>query len=488
MFSHVHDIAEKKTAKEHFQYDGLGSEETAMIKKIIFHIGAPKTGSSSIQLTLLNSRELLEAENILYPKGWMHNHGSILFSKFFDAPTNLLFHKLNNNTEEEIEEFHRHYFSILSTEITESQAKTLLLSGEVLSELDIGSIEKMKAYFTDNYGVHDFAVYYFVRHPVSYWTSLCCQMSQHGANKIDDFLQKHDYLVFEKVINNYANVFGSAKVKVLKFEDACKHPFGPSGFFLKEIGFSEEKISLLNDTFIYHNAANSDKTIDINDYINSRLLLVGDKGTNKGRYWGDTKFFNNLKGCKFSFDGAVKKNIYDLSLKDSLYLKENYGINYTEMPDLGDSPVMIFDAQYVLDIIEIFAYLSTVIQKLLYDYLNDRLKIPKLDNESRYSLKFLSLWVEKNFSHIAETPLDILVDRLDHKISYEYKNFNELMQALKTPNRQALEFKYYAISLFLQEYSQYGSAFYFAEKAQSLAPERLDMSDNCEKIKKLLII
>ena len=106
-----------------------------MIKRIILHIGAPKTASTSIQRSIRANVDVLEKAGIMVVEEWPTNNSSMIQSMFFKNKEAVRCHVLNQNDEEDIQEINQNAVLALDTKINSSDLETLLISGEGIYDI-----------------------------------------------------------------------------------------------------------------------------------------------------------------------------------------------------------------------------------------------------------------------------------------------------------------------------------------------------------------
>ena len=443
-----------------------------MIKRIVLHVGAPKTGTTYLQTTLYNNREIIETNGFLYLKGWIANHGPFFHGMFADDPTNLHRHQKENRTPEIVKEYCDYYLNVMRAEVQKSKAETIVFSGEAMFFLGLENLRRMLAFLREEFAIDAIDVYLYVRDLLVYWTSDCFQVQMDETFTLEDFKNRDNYLVFESAIRRYWDVFGEDHVKVCSFEKAVAAPYGMVGYFLKEIGFPEEALGGVGHSPNTVNSRISDKAMDAIQFFHAKLPLLVDGRINPGRFYGDTETFINIHGSKYTLDAQTQRRIFDLSRQDAVFLKERFGIDYTVEPAFADPVPIVFDTQYVSDIMAMYPSLSPVIQRLFYDYTQEKFAEPELDGESRNIFEFLLYWIENKYAGVVKTPLAETAKKLGDCMSAERRALDSLASVFLMPEKN-IGFVYRMISCYLRTHALYESAGYFANRAHFYAPQYL---------------
>src|SRR3989304_5556670 len=296
----------------------MGEIKMNEVSEIILHVGLHKTGTSSIQETLFlnENNKILKNHGFLYPKNWVPNHSIPVYSAFCDNPEK--YHaniKLGYNLSE-IEEINKNYLIKLEKEIKENKLSKLIISGEDISLL-----------------------------------------------KIKNF--------FKNDISKFSQVFGEKSINIFSFEDVIKHEFGPVGHFLSIVGFENEIIKEFN--IVRSNESISLIGGDMLSFINERASMFVDGKLNKNRTNGDFLFFLKINGIKYDISYNDKLKLLENSQEDVKWLKENWGIDYSNITIEQKELYYEFTEKIINDIKEIYPELSITLKGLLIEYLENKL-------------------------------------------------------------------------------------------------------------------
>ena len=136
-----------------------------MMRHLYIHIGMHKTGSTSIQKSF---REL-NLDNIAYMPLGNDNHSAIFSTVFLSEPQFYPAHKRNKRTKDEVEDLRKYYCDRIEKSIIEMNPKSLVSSGEDISLMDYGAVEKMRQLFERFFD--SISIVGYVRPPASYMSS-----------------------------------------------------------------------------------------------------------------------------------------------------------------------------------------------------------------------------------------------------------------------------------------------------------------------------
>ena len=189
-----------------------------MSRKIFFHIGCPKTGSSSIQASL---RHLSNEDWAFLSLTKTGNDSGPLITAFREKPWNSRFHRLNAHTPHDLKSLSAQTQDRYAHLITSSAAAHLILSGESMTEFSIADFQSVRD-FTESLGCTPVIVAYF--RPLQSWLESALQQRLKGntlrcleATSLADAISSR-LPPYPALINNLYSVFGSLQVRLFAFE------------------------------------------------------------------------------------------------------------------------------------------------------------------------------------------------------------------------------------------------------------------------------
>jgi hypothetical protein len=372
--------------------------ETSGITEIILHVGMHKTGTTSIQNTLSNTtnNKLLEKKDYLYPLSWPNNHSIPIFSAFCEYPENYHINIKKGYSITEITDINKRYLESLKMEIAKREQSKLIISGEDISVLSIDNLNSLKKYLK-SISTNDVSikVVVYVRNPVSWSTSVIQQRIKGGTTYQNSLIGLRADLknYFINIINKFIQVFGKESINIYTFEEAIKHKYGPVGYFLSTLGFSNQEISQFN--IIKANESISFIAADILSFLNEKIPVIKDGKLDAKRTPNDFSYFSVIKGPKFDLPFTIKKELFQCCQDDIKWLNENFGIDYLKLPQVGQ-----INHEFTEEIIEGIKkvynndQLSIILKSLVLDYLHLQLK-NSTSNDSKLLLKNLLNELEK---------------------------------------------------------------------------------------------
>src|SRR6056297_480644 len=173
---------------------GALSEMAETRPKLIVHIGQSKTGSTTLQSMLSQSRERLMAEGIFYPRAGFYGHHARLLPYLSDGRDIADFHirSFGGDTEKAIENSHM-LWDRLKTYIDRHHPHTVIFSCEQIYEFGprdkelvdilLGRLRELS---------DDITLVVYLRAPADRFLSLKQETLKHGNNPMRPSLQR-DY-------------------------------------------------------------------------------------------------------------------------------------------------------------------------------------------------------------------------------------------------------------------------------------------------------
>ena len=187
------------------------------IKKIIVHIGPPKTGTTSFQRNLFVNRDLLLKGHILYPS-ISANHRFIV-SCFMTNPEKFDYNRASRALSvEAIKERNSKNLSQLIAEIERHDVETLVLSSEHLGLLDGEEVIALKEFL---FGIsEEVSVVAYLRHPVSAVASHVQTNVKSGARTIEECEVRPPFTRFASLLPKWVMAFGKRNIVLREFDSA----------------------------------------------------------------------------------------------------------------------------------------------------------------------------------------------------------------------------------------------------------------------------
>ncbi len=303
-----------------------------MINNIFIHIGVHKTGSTTIQQMLGRNREMLSKHGFLYPvfkarTTDIFNHSLPFVSIFKKNRGNYPFNQINNSTtQSEIEEFHKRYDEQLKEQLGQFEGDTLILSGEDISTFAVEELKTFQSYLIQNTSRKvNIQIIMFCRNPLYRIRSTVIERTKGGESK--NIILSMGFNViryFQNILAKFSDVFGKDMIVVIRFEDAIKHPSGPTGALLEAIGAETALISQFkNERF---NSASSSEAVSIFSAIHENLPKVN--GVPYSFQGQIRKVLINMPGQKFALPLSIQRKVLEQAKEDIDWLCETFSLPY----------------------------------------------------------------------------------------------------------------------------------------------------------------
>lgn len=302
-------------------------------RKIILHIGLPKTGTTTIQNVLYANREfLLMQEGVLYPSV-ASNLTTPLCTIFQNDPQKHIANKVAGFTTREIEDRRKNYLDSLDTEISSREWNTLLLSAEGVSNLSAPEIAKLHEW-GEKYS-SDWTVLVCVRHPVGYVRSVIQQLMK-GGDTLQQLYEKLPMPNYRGKISNAISVFGRENVRVFDFDTVAESSEGIVGAFAVQVGLTAASRDLLALRAVRDNESLPLEAVRILDSLNrQRPMFDGNaRAPRRSDPGQELAYVGRIKGRKFDVPNSVKEDIRGRGREDIVWLNETFGLDlYRDVAD-----------------------------------------------------------------------------------------------------------------------------------------------------------
>lgn len=457
------------------------------IKKVYLHIGMHKTATSSIQATMYHNKELLRKieKGILYPNKWGESHCAPMYSIFTENPESYHYHIKNRRTKKEIEIFNKRMKDNIIKEINYTKCETLLISGEEISILSTLAVEKIRVFFNEVLPNVDIKIIISTRESSSFISSTFQQATK-GGNSLKTYisrLSRFQSLYYDR-IEKFIKFFSKENIIAYKFEDACKHEYGPVGYFLQVLGVKKDEIK--NFDIKKTNEGVSDKAVELIAYINDTIPLITLGKLSKGRYGQDTIALHNIRGKKYKLDKTIIQKIEKQNFRDTLWLKDTLDIDYTNYKlESFSEKNHTYNDDYYEDVTMVYSSLSKMIKRLVYEFMVEKSKNIK-EQESQVIINRIIEYIQQNHPEIINTKLNDLIDEYEYKISCDKEHKEMLLNKFQIETKMHNADFYRDIAVFLEKHGQLESAYYFMKKAKFYRRTGPFILKKCNEYEKIL--
>lgn len=370
------------------------------VNQIFIHIGVYKTGTTSIQETLFNNRELLLQVNDGYFYSDLMVNQSLMPFILFEDLSDFQLNFRHNISKRAFGKIKKDLQTKLVDQLKNTHAKNLIFCAESMTFLKSNSIQKIKDTFSVMFPNAQINIVIFTR---DYIDLLGSQIQQNI--KTCNIPYKIPSNFYRNLISRYEKYF-FPHVIVNTFENSIKHLYGPVGFFLTLVGMNNNNISKFN---IYQsNRSLSDNAIEIINYINEKNPIYESNKIRK--IYLNLKPLWNLPGDKYTISSEALDSLISNNLNDSVWLKENYNIDYEIMNFTKinyDKFPNVYNENYYNEIIDNYKYLSFYIKKIVLLFFYDKRKEISSD-DSEFLLKII-YFIESNYPLIKVVDFKIFI-------------------------------------------------------------------------------
>lgn len=208
------------------------------MKKVLLHMGLHKTASSSFQLTCKANVQSLYEQGIVYPLFSQPNRKEANHSVPIHSLLTKKLHHYRSNPKvklSNIQSINDDQQAILYAAL--GSDKDVILSGEGISKLSVKGLLQLKQ-MLEAAGCHVMPLV-IVRSPYAFHCSSFQQRVKSGVKV--DISSFHSQIERVKAIQE---VFPDTRFT--PFAKACRHPYGPAGFLLEQMGVDHEHFTFVN--------------------------------------------------------------------------------------------------------------------------------------------------------------------------------------------------------------------------------------------------
>ncbi len=353
------------------------------IKKLILHLGLPKTGTTSIQATCKKNLSILEKQGVRYMIEWKRGdmrgghitHLNTLFADW-EVPSychHPAFQCTDILNAIEREEEQSNLTETVKKIVNTIDCDSLLISGEWTGFCIEKCVENLKQWLYRNFNNVEVEILVFVRNPISFVVSFFQQDEKTGYKRLDsNYLDIYE-VYKEQYLNTIKNLYRyfPTEFKLIKFEDAVSFKDGGLvGYFLQEIGI----INRSSIEIIRGNDGTSYEALELLRFINLCEPVVVNKLNNPKRLPQDgrldARHLFRVRGVKYDLPIEGKLELRRRWEDVFLYLKENFGIDYSNcaIEDKVPLPSDFYSDVTIDDFIEVFPELTPILQKLFLEF------------------------------------------------------------------------------------------------------------------------
>lgn len=192
-----------------------------MIDVLYLHIGAPKTGSSSLQTRLFSVRRKLRSRGVYYPSEAANHY--FLASAFHAGPAGLFANRFHGRTSPQaLASYHEVNLSAVKKGGLSKDWPAAIFSSESLSMLRPDGIQRLKDFVSTF--AKEVRVVCYVRHPAKDAVSRAQQNIKIGIVQWEDFFDPNRlksavrFFPVKRCLDDYSQVFGSQNMIIRAYD------------------------------------------------------------------------------------------------------------------------------------------------------------------------------------------------------------------------------------------------------------------------------
>ncbi len=293
------------------------------MRKCIIHIGMHKTGSTSIQASLNEFQD----DNFYYARiADSPNHSVAIYSLFAADPSAHQMHRRRGLGSQQLNHYIDRAREGLHKSIAELGQRTLLLSGEVISALDVDALLRFKSFLVPHFD--EISVVGYVRPPGSHLSSSFQTRVRSGSlHKFSTAMQKKRR--FRRTFEKIDTVFGRENVRLWKFDPANF----PDGDVVRDL-CAKLGISLPPASIVRRNEGASREIVSLLFGYNKFCAAHGISPMVAREFKRLQSVLNDLPATKFRLSPDLIRPILDDRREDIAWMEARLGQSLTE--NLGE--------------------------------------------------------------------------------------------------------------------------------------------------------
>lgn len=279
---------------------------------ITLHVGAHKTATSSIQITLRQNTEQLTSSGFQFPDipdragRRKDSHGDAFRCAFQNSVSeNPALRRYGYTIEND-----GPYFRNAIRQAVEDPRQTLF-SAEQMTTFNEDEVERMRDFLVDL--DRDIEVMCLIRSPSEMLVSSIQEGAKYGTEPTVKAVRKCRRILF------YRKYFD--RLRAFPFATAREHPLGPVGFFIDEAGLGDPadfRIAQVNESL-------GDLAVRLIWFINACLPLDKDSMSTGARSFADVKPLWQIPGARFNLTIAEAEAVRDGISRENRDLAEAFG-------------------------------------------------------------------------------------------------------------------------------------------------------------------
>lgn len=296
---------------------------------LYLHIGLGKTGTTSIQLNLLEQADLLEKQHGLHfprdlPTGtpFNGNHSMLLRALFSKSPrVRGRLSAIGLNSDQEIERFNQNNLEALERGFAASGASQALLSAESVGHFDEEDLKDLASW--GRRIAREFKLVACIRNPVHALSSEIQQRLRVGA-RLSNLYANPPYYKFKSLFSELEKAFGRENIIAYSFHQAAGNKAGLAAALLEELGLDVSQG--LTPDGPENTRMSQEATLLLNAFNEQVPAFINGK-KNPARRGDEVQRLNRVPGRPYQAPAEVLESVREISMDDTLWLADNYGVD-----------------------------------------------------------------------------------------------------------------------------------------------------------------
>ncbi len=347
------------------------------LKKIVLHVGIPKTASTAIQRTLRINHIFRSAKYYLPESLSIFNIVSMFSDNLhtINSPELIVQRLREEHSRVKIS----HIKNKLYDELKRNSPETLIISSEYISSMFFSkhALLELRDFLLQLSGINkvELQVFAYVRNPLDFQASGIQQLVRWGETyELTDIHFKFYQSVYFnlKVISE---VFGRNNTYIYKYEDAIQYKYGAVGLFLSTmLNLTDKEIDKIQKAEGINKSA-PHIAIDICNFINQCVTSIKNKTLKQTSLDSlDTICQYVISGKKFALSKQQKYKYLPYAIESNNLLKEHFNIEYSLSDMLfsiesNSDPEVVLMNENLLEIKNIYNKIHPEIRNYVVDYL-----------------------------------------------------------------------------------------------------------------------
>jgi hypothetical protein len=306
-------------------------------RRIVLHVGAHKTGTTSIQKTLFTAKQVLSEHDIDY-LGLSNADKRLQVYFARNYKTTALFPKVPLD---EIKARTLARANEVERAICDSGCSTIILSNEHFCLLDKKAVLRLKQFF-ERFG--DVYIIYYYRDILPWMASFSQELIRSGRRSSSIGYDEAVRYIYDFPMK-FADAFGDEKMRFVRFEDAVKTGEGVTDSLLRLL-----QLPILRDMGLTETRENSGASAQAVHAMSMISRLFGSRGAVPKHLW---QAIAAIPGDKYRINGLREDQISDYAHK-RLELMSRFNMRLMEPADISLSEEVDPIQATLLEVIDLY--------------------------------------------------------------------------------------------------------------------------------------